>query len=113
MRKQVEESAAAGHGCGGRFSAGRKRETVSVCCAGRISSRCLGNRGSRRRWPRTGTTGLHGKVLLSLIRRDVRVVEGARLESVCRGDPPTVGSNPTLSAILYLSLNHYNPQYTK
>ena len=31
-------------------------------------------------------------------RRDVRVVEGARLESVCRGDPPTVGSNPTLSA---------------
>ena len=28
MRKPVEESAAAGHGCGGRFSAGRKRETV-------------------------------------------------------------------------------------
>ena len=32
--------------------------------------------------------------------RDVRVVEGARLESVCRGNS-TVGSNPTLSAILY------------
>src|SRR5687767_15537530 len=31
--------------------------------------------------------------------RDVRVVEGARLESVCRGNS-TVGSNPTLSAIL-------------
>ena len=31
-------------------------------------------------------------------RRDVRGVEGARLESVCRGNPPTVGSNPTLSA---------------
>src|SRR3954469_855432 len=31
-------------------------------------------------------------------RRDVRVVEGARLESVCRGNS-TVGSNPTLSAI--------------
>ncbi len=29
--------------------------------------------------------------------RDVRVVEGARLESVCRGNS-TVGSNPTLSA---------------
>ena len=27
------------------------------------------------------------------------MVEGARLESVCRGNPPTVGSNPTLSAI--------------
>ena len=32
------------------------------------------------------------------MRRDVRVVEGARLESVCRGNS-TVGSNPTLSAI--------------
>jgi hypothetical protein len=30
--------------------------------------------------------------------RGVRVVEGARLESECRGNP-TVGSNPTLSAI--------------
>ncbi len=33
------------------------------------------------------------------VRRDVRVVEGARLESVCRGNS-TVGSNPTLSASL-------------
>jgi integrase len=39
-----------------------------------------------------------GKLLIPLERRDVRVVEGARLESVCRGNP-TVGSNPTLSAI--------------
>ena len=31
------------------------------------------------------------------IWRDVRVVEGARLERVCRGNS-TVGSNPTLSA---------------
>jgi hypothetical protein len=31
-------------------------------------------------------------------RRGVRAVEGARLESVCWGNP-TVGSNPTLSAI--------------
>src|SRR5208282_2622713 len=31
-------------------------------------------------------------------RRGVRVVEGARLESVCWGNS-TVGSNPTLSAI--------------
>jgi len=39
-----------------------------------------------------------GKLLIPLNRRDVRVVEGARLESVCRGNS-TVGSNPTLSAI--------------
>ena len=39
----------------------------------------------------------HGKLLIPLERRDVRVVEGARLESVCRGNS-TVGSNPTLSA---------------
>ena len=39
----------------------------------------------------------HGKLLIPLARRDVRVVEGARLESVCRGNS-TVGSNPTLSA---------------
>ena len=38
------------------------------------------------------------KLLIPLERRDVRVVEGARLESVCRGNS-TVGSNPTLSAI--------------
>ena len=40
-----------------------------------------------------------GKLLIPLERRDVRVVEGARLESVCRGNS-TVGSNPTLSARL-------------
>ena len=40
-----------------------------------------------------------GKLLIPLERRDVRVVEGARLESVCRGNS-TVGSNPTLSATL-------------
>jgi hypothetical protein len=39
-----------------------------------------------------------GKLLIPISRRDVRVVEGARLESVCRGNS-TVGSNPTLSAI--------------
>ena len=38
------------------------------------------------------------KPLILNKRRDVRVVEGARLESVCRGNS-TVGSNPTLSAI--------------
>ena len=38
-----------------------------------------------------------GKLLIPLNRRDVRVVEGARLESVCRGNS-TVGSNPSLSA---------------
>src|SRR5262245_23119827 len=44
-----------------------------------------------------------GKLLIPLSRRDVRVVEGARLESVCRGNS-TVGSNPTLSAIRLRSL---------
>ena len=39
----------------------------------------------------------HGKLLIPLERRDVRVVEGARLESVCRGNS-TEGSNPSLSA---------------
>ena len=39
----------------------------------------------------------HGKLLIPLNRRDVRVVEGARLESVCRGNS-TEGSNPSLSA---------------
>jgi hypothetical protein len=39
--------------------------------------------------------------LIQKTRRDVRVVEGARLESVCRGNS-TVGSNPTLSASYFL-----------
>src|SRR5262249_55662676 len=38
-----------------------------------------------------------GKLLIPLERRDVRVVEGARLEGVCRGNS-TEGSNPSLSA---------------
>ena len=42
-----------------------------------------------------------GKLLIPLNRRDVRVVEGARLESVCRGNS-TEGSNPSLSANLVL-----------
>ena len=44
-----------------------------------------------------------GKLLIPLERRDVRVVEGARLESVCRGNS-TEGSNPSLSASLRQSL---------
>ena len=40
-----------------------------------------------------------GKLLIPLERRDVRVVEGARLESVCRGNS-TEGSNPSLSESL-------------
>src|SRR5215831_993071 len=48
--------------------------------------------------------------LLNLKRRDVRVVEGARLESVCRGNS-TVGSNPTLSAkSCRLFSEGYSPQ---
>ena len=39
----------------------------------------------------------HGKLLIPFERRDGRVVEGARLESVCRGNS-TEGSNPSLSA---------------
>ena len=42
--------------------------------------------------------GRRAKLLIPFVRRDVRVVEGARLESVCRGNP-TEGSNPSLSAI--------------
>jgi hypothetical protein len=44
-----------------------------------------------------GSVPDRAKLLIPLKRRDVRVVEGARLESVCRRNP-TVGSNPTLSA---------------
>jgi len=40
-----------------------------------------------------------GKLLIPLARRDVRVVEGARLESVCTRNR-TKGSNPFLSASL-------------
>jgi hypothetical protein len=43
------------------------------------------------------------KLLIPKTRRDVRVVEGARLESVCRGNS-TEGSNPSLSAIRLRSL---------
>src|SRR6476646_3697607 len=43
------------------------------------------------------------KLLILHSRRDVRVVEGARLESVCRGNS-TEGSNPSLSAILRRTL---------
>ena len=36
------------------------------------------------------------------------LAEGARLEIVCSGNPGTVGSNPTLSAILFaLNLIHH------
>ena len=41
----------------------------------------------------------HGKLLIPFERRDVRVVEGARLESVCTRNC-TKGSNPFLSASL-------------
>ena len=62
MRKQVEESTAAESARRaarpaaerdrkGRFSARRKRATVLACCEARISSRCRGNWGSRRRGP--------------------------------------------------------------
>jgi integrase len=46
----------------------------------------------------------HAKLLIPFVRRDVRVVEGARLESVCRGNS-TVGSNPTLSASLFCTFS--------
>jgi len=46
---------------------------------------------------------VHGKFKKAQrFRRDGRVVEGARLESVFRGNS-NVGSNPTLSAIDYIS----------
>src|SRR5450432_3181944 len=43
-------------------------------------------------------------ILLKANRRDGRVVEGARLESVFRGNS-NVGSNPTLSAIKFTPLS--------
>jgi predicted nucleic acid-binding protein len=60
------------------------------------SSRCA---TSARHSLRLSGSPPSGKLLIPLVRRDVRVVEGARLESVCRGNS-TVGSNPTLSANL-------------
>ena len=45
----------------------------------------------------------HGKLLSPFERRDVRVVEGARLESVCTRNR-TKGSNPFLSANLARSI---------
>jgi hypothetical protein len=55
--------------------------------------------GTARGIPQFGFAGLppSGKLLIPFERRDVRVVEGARLESVCRGNS-TEGSNPSLSA---------------
>src|SRR5207248_3136486 len=50
-----------------------------------------------------------GKLLIPFERRDVRVVEGARLESVCRGNS-TEGSNPSLSepqiSAFFLRISH-------
>ena len=48
---------AAGRGRGGRFSVGRKRDVVLRLLRGKISSRCRGSWGSRRRGPRSGVTG--------------------------------------------------------
>src|SRR3990172_10882564 len=45
-----------------------------------------------------------GKLLIPLERRDVRVVEGARLESVCTRNR-TKGSNPFLSSSFSLTLH--------
>ena len=60
MRKHVEESvapgAAAGRGRGGRFSAGRKRETVLRLLRGEDLESVRGRWGSRRRGPRNGVT---------------------------------------------------------
>ena len=39
-------------------------------------------------------------IIEEIVRRDDRAVEGARLESVCRGNS-TEGSNPSLSAIIF------------
>ena len=48
-----------------------------------------------------GSISLYNDSSPNLRRRDGRVAEGARLESVFRGNS-NVGSNPTLSAILYV-----------
>ena len=60
MRKHVEESVAtdvaAGRGRGGRFSAGRKRETVLRLLRGEDLESVSRRWGSRRRGPRNGVT---------------------------------------------------------
>ena len=65
------------------------------------TNRIGGKLGTRSR--RAIISCLTARKSLILKRRDVRVVEGARLESVCRGNS-TVGSNPTLSAILLFAV---------
>src|SRR5579859_5234329 len=54
-----------------------------------------------RAWPARPEICLYNDSSPNLRRRDGRVAEGARLESVFRGNS-NVGSNPTLSAILYV-----------
>src|SRR5216117_3433061 len=65
-------------------------------------------RGGPGNSPEVALTPPHGRSIIAadsvspstrFPRRGVRVAEGARLESVCGGNL-TVGSNPTLSAIL-------------
>ena len=67
----------------------------------RVCQQAIGTTGHLRSNMREGRfcaiLFLAARNSLILKRRDVRVVEGARLESVCRGNS-TVGSNPTLSA---------------
>ena len=57
MRTAVEEARrATGGAVGAGFRSGASAQWCCVCCAGRISSRCRGHGGSRRRGPRTGVT---------------------------------------------------------
>src|SRR5688572_24117634 len=70
-------------------------------CACESPARIVSPRADRRirqdEAPGTRSVRLPLNYWFHFERRDVRVVEGARLESVCRGNL-TVGSNPTLSA---------------
>ena len=54
MGKPDQESAAA---AGAGFRSGASATWCCVYCAGKISSRCRGSWGSRRRGPRSGVTG--------------------------------------------------------
>jgi hypothetical protein len=58
---------------------------------------CLNNGGPWNKFHGLGCQAANPRYIAPLVRRDGRVAEGARLESVYTGNR-IVGSNPTLSA---------------
>ena len=81
---------------GGRHQTGYRLSSIPFRNYRVVTSQLLHNRHCDR-------MGYNAKLLSPFERRDVRVVEGARLESVCTGNR-TKGSNPFLSAIHFGSI---------